>query len=45
MGCGFSQPTTSNGGALLTFAQRPNFKADLFALMSGPPYAAGPWRL
>jgi hypothetical protein len=22
MGCGFSQPTTSNGGALLTFAQR-----------------------
>jgi hypothetical protein len=27
MGCGFSQPTTSNGGALLTFAQRPNFKA------------------
>jgi hypothetical protein len=27
MGCGFSQPTTSNGGALLTFAPRPNFKA------------------
>jgi hypothetical protein len=23
MGCGFSQPTTSNGGALLTFAHWP----------------------